>query len=215
MKGKRGFTLIEMLLALIVLGTISIIYLKYEVLSIRREQMLKLASLIQSIDKGFYSASSLVNYPIMPVVQGQCDGGNYCLFAGGTNLGFIENLIHTSTWINDPRIQHAPTNFPQNFLDPSLNLWKLLQNYNIVIFATPDGSNYDIDEMEITKTDGRPFSKGEIAILFSYLGQKMCVGPNGNIHYFLNNTVLSNVSASNLNCPGSVSANYYTIMPEQ
>jgi len=236
-KRRKGVSLVELMLASLVVAIITGLLLRNYITEKQREVYRNLAQVLVAFDKGVFDASLTVQSvnsnlrPILFMTDRRGTSGNF-LFVEYSPSQLVAPLQNTRTWIN-------PTNFPGfydqlnskvpvNLLDPRLQAQKLDDRYKIIAWfqaVDADGNpsngtspspitgryRYALFELEIRHADGSPLTDAETDVLHALLKDKFCVKqPERSGHYALAGGSFKN---GDKGCPpqGSVEANYYVV----
>lgn len=212
MNNRKGISLLEVVIALAVLGMVSVFFIKYSIDDAKRTSLKELASFLYAIDKGFYDATVVARK--LSIYRNTYCGSYPCLEAGNSNssdlIGFVRDFIQTSRWTTN-------TSVPQNLLDPRVVPERILGSYYLIVWLQQDSNNandYRAYEIEVRKQGNKGFNNDEINLLFQYLKGRICIDGNGYLHYFLNGTVV-NATVDNPSCQSGIVSNYYVITRNQ
>jgi len=232
-KRRKGVSLVELMLASLVVAIITGILLRNYITEKQREVYRNLAQVLVAFDKGVFDASlsvQAVNANLRPILfgTGNPSGSVFSITYSPSQL--VAPLQNTRTWI-------TPANFPSfydslnsrvpvNLLDPRLQAGKLDDRYKITAWfkavdADGNSSNgispspitnryrYALFELEIRHADGSPLTDAETDVLYALLKDKFCVKQNDRSgHYALAGGSFGNTDKR---CPGSAQANYYVV----
>ena len=233
-KRRKGVSLVELMLASLVVAIITAILLRNYIMEKQREVYRNLAQVIVAFDKGVFDASlsvQAVNSNLRPILFRTSRTGvnGEFLFVEYSPSQLVAPLQNTRTWI-------TPANFPSfydslhsrvpvNLLDPRLQAGKLDDRYKITAWfkaVDADGNpsngispspitnryRYALFELEIRHADGSPLTDAETDVLYALLKDKFCVDTSGSGHYALAGGSFGNRDKW---CPGSAQANYYVV----
>ncbi|MCI4453362.1 MAG: prepilin-type N-terminal cleavage/methylation domain-containing protein [Thermodesulfobacterium sp.] len=232
-KRQKGVSLVELMLASLVVAIITGIILRNYIADKQREVYRNLAQVLVAFDKGVFDASMLVesvNSNLRPILPGTGNTSGSMFSIDYTPSRLVANLQNTRNWI-------TPQNFPNfydslnqrvpvNLLDPRLQAGRLDDRYKITAWfqavdADGNSSNgispnpitnryrYALFELEIRHADGSQLTDAETDVLYALLKDKFCVDGSGSGHYALAGGSFKN---GEKNCPNSkVPANYYTV----
>jgi len=230
---RRGVSLVELMLASLVVAIITGLLLRNYIAEKQREVYRNLAQVLVAFDKGVFDASltvQSVNSNLRPILPGTGNPSGGIFSIDYTPLQLVYPLQNTRSWI-------TPANFPGfydslnskvpvNLLDPRLQAGKLDDRYKIIAWfqaVDADGNpsngispspitgryRYALFELEIRHADGSPLTDAETDVLYALLKNKFCVDGSGFGHYALAGGSFGN---SDKGCPGSrVEANYYVV----
>ena len=232
-KRRKGVSLVELMLASLVVAIITAILLRNYITEKQREVYRNLAQVIVAFDKGVFDASlsvQAVNANLRPILFGPGNPSGSVFSINYSPSQLVAPLQNTRTWI-------TPANFPSfydslnsrvpvNLLDPRLQAQKLDDRYKITAWfkavdADGNSSNgispspitgryrYALFELEIRHADGSPLTDAETDVLYALLKDKFCVDGSGSGHYALAGGSFKN---GNKECPKTtVKANYYVV----
>ena len=236
---RKGISLVEVMLAALVVAIITGILLRNYISEKQREVYRNLAQVIVAFDKGVYDASTsiqAVNPNLRPILNASGQGVDN----SGSNFGInyspsqlICPLRNTRSWINRGNFPNDFNNLnskvPVNLLDPRMQANKLDSRYRITAWyravdADGDPSNgispnpntgryrYAVFELEITHADANNsgLTEAETDILYALLNSKFCV-ENGVGHYALAGGDFGNTTSKNCPAPGTRRASYYIV----
>ena len=236
----KGISLVEVMLAALVVAIITGILLRNYISEKQREVYRNLAQVIVAFDKGVFDASTLVqsvNSNLRPILNTLNQG----IDNSGNNFGITYSpsqlvcpLRNTRSWITPGNFPSDYNNLnskvPVNLLDPRMQANKLDGKYLITAWykavdADGNSSNgispnpitnryrYAIFELEIKHTDGTGLTEAESDILYALLNSKFCVESNGTGHYALAGGNFGNTTSKICPAPGSsqVSTSYYIV----
>ena len=165
----------------------------------------QLSSFILAVDQVIHNGevakgNGMVFFP----APSNCNG-TPCYVVTSSNLGFVNYLAKNSLW-------GTSNGIPRNLLNPSA-ISSLLTHYTIEIPAQPVGNNqYRISEIIVEKNDGKPFEKDELELLWKDMAGRICVDSSGNLHYFLDDTILpTTVNVNKPQCPAQINGNSYIV----
>jgi len=234
-KQRCGVSLVEVMLASLVVAIITGILLRNYIAEKQREVYRSLAQVIVSFDKGLFDASisvQSVNGNLRPVLfgTGNPSGNEFSIDYSPSQL--VAPLQNTRSWINTANFpsfyDQLNSKVPVNLLDPRLQAGKLDDRYRIAAWfkaVDADGNpsngispspitgryRYALFELEIRHADGSPLTDAETDILYALLKDKFCVDGSGFGHYALAGGSFGN--KNNKQCPsfGSVQAPYYVV----
>jgi len=219
---ERGISLVEVMLAALVVAIVTGIILRNYISEKQREVYRNLAQVIVAFDKGVFDASAMVqtanvNYRVILNTLNQSVSNNFSIVYSPSQ--FVCPLTRTRSWITPSNFpsdwDNLNSNVPANFLDPRIQAGKLDGEYSITAWYqfistnSQTGRNrYALYELEITHADGTGLTSAEADILYALLGNKFCVDGQGHGHYALAGGNFGNTTKA---CPSSSSANYYTV----
>jgi hypothetical protein len=233
-KFRKGVSLVELMLASLVVAIITGILLRNYIMEKQREVYRNLAQVLVAFDKGVFDASLVVqsvNQNLRPILPGTGNPSGSIFSIEYSPSQLVAPLQNTRTWI-------TPTNFPSfydqlnskvpvNLLDPRLQAGKLDDRYKIIAWfqaVDADGNSangispspitgryrYALFELEIRHADGGPLTDAETDVLHALLRDKFCVKQaDGSGHYALAGGSFGN--GNNKGCPSGVQANYYVV----
>ncbi|MBX0311789.1 MAG: prepilin-type N-terminal cleavage/methylation domain-containing protein, partial [Sulfurihydrogenibium sp.] len=233
----KGVSLIEVMVASLVVAIITGILLRNYISEKQREVYRNLAQVVVAFDKGVYDVSvsvQAVNTDLRPILNTL----NQSVDNSGNNFGItylpsqlVCPLKYTRSWITKDNFPNDYNNLnakvPVNFLDPRLQADKLDDKYSITAwYRAVDGDGnqdngispnpntkryrYAVFELEIKHRDGSGLTDAESDILYALLNDKFCVeSSNGVGHYALAGGHFGNTDKKF--CPSSSSASYYTV----
>lgn len=200
MRARKGFTLLELMIASAVLSIILAAMLNLKVRDIRASFAVSLASFLVAVDKGFADAIALYgDYP--PLYS-----PNTPTYIGPMTAQVLTRpFTDTWTWVPYERRREIP----RNILDPRVNLLKL-DDYEFYLFYVPStGDLINVFELAIYRRGTQPLGKVDREILKTKLGNKFCIADDGSGRYFLSSGRYNTDSAGN--CRGVQQEGYYTI----
>jgi len=223
---ERGISLVEVMLAALVVAIITGILLRNYISEKQREVYRNLAQVIVAFDKGVFDAAAMVqtanvNYRVIlnTLNQGADNSGSSFSIVYSPSQ-FVCPLTRTRSWITPSNFpsdyDNLNSNVPANFLDPRIQAGKLDGEYSITAWYqfistnSQTGRNrYALYELEITHADGTGLNNAESDILYALLGNKFCVDGQGHGHYALAGGNFGNTTKA---CPTTrPPANYYTV----
>jgi type II secretory pathway pseudopilin PulG len=232
-KRRRGVSLVELMLASLVVAIITGLLLRNYISEKQREVYRNLAQVLVAFDKGVFDASltvQSVNPNLRPILLGTGNPSGSVFSIEYRPSQLLEPLQNTRSWI-------TPANFPSfyeslnqkvpvNLLDPRLQAWKLDDRYKIIAWfqaVDADGNpsngisqspitgryRYALFELEIRRADGNPLTNAETDVLHALLKDKFCVDGSDSGHYALAGGSFKN---GDKQCPDTrVEANYYVV----
>jgi len=232
-KRRRGVSLVELMLASLVVAIITGILLRNYITDKQREVYRNLAQALVAFDKGVFDASltvQSVNSNLRPILfgTGNPSGGVFSIDYSPSQL--VAPLQNTRSWINTANFpsfyDQLNSKVPVNLLDPRLQAGKLDDRYRITAWfraVDADGNpsngispspitgryRYALFELEIRQADGSPLTDAETDVLYALLKDKFCVDRSGSGHYALAGGSFGN--ANSKGCPSGVQANYYVV----
>jgi len=233
-KHQKGVSLVELMLASLVVAIITAILLRNYLTDKQREVYRNLAQVLVAFDKGVFDASltvQSVNSNLRPILPGTGNpsGSEFSIDYSPSQL--VSPLQNTRSWITRPNFpsfyDQLNSKVPANLLDPRLQAGKLDDRYKIIAWFTAvdaDGSpangispspitgrhRYALFELEIRRADGGPLTDAEADVLYALLKDKFCVKQGDRSGHY----ALAGGSFGNRNkwCPGNrVQANYYVV----
>jgi type II secretory pathway pseudopilin PulG len=233
---EKGISLVEVMVASLVVAIITGILLRNYISEKQREVYRNLAQVIVAFDKGVYDASMSVQAvnadlrPILNTLNQSVDnsGNNFSITYSPAQL--VCPLKYTRSWINKDNFPNDFNNLnakvPVNLLDPRLQADKLDDKYSITAWyraVDADGNpnngispnpntkryRYAVFELEIKHKDGSRLTDAESDILYALLNTKFCVDSSGVGHYALAGANFGNTSSKA--CPSSSPASYYVV----
>jgi len=229
-KLRRGVSLVEVMLASLVVAIITGILLRNYIAEKQREVYRSLAQVIVAFDKGVFDASTSVqvaNGNLRPVLFGTGNPSGNDFSIDYTPSQLVEPLRNTRSWTNIlPNSDRLNASVPVNLLDPRLQADKLDGKYVLTVWfrgvdadgnpangispnPSTGGYRYALFELEIKHADGSPLMEAETDILYALLKDKFCVDGQGFGHYAMAGGKFGN---QDKRCPSSrVSANYYVV----
>jgi prepilin-type N-terminal cleavage/methylation domain len=234
---QKGVSLVEIMVASLVVAIITGILLRNYISEKQREVYRNLAQVIVAFDKGVYDASvtiQTVNSNLRPILSGNGDtsGNNFGITYSPSQL--VCPLRNTRSWITQTNFQSDYNNLnskvPVNLLDPRLQADKLNGKYSITAWymaVDADGNSgneispnpitnryrYALFELEIRHADNTGLTEAESDILYALLGNKFCVEMNNGVgHYALAGGNFGNTDKF---CPAAgssqISTSYYIV----
>jgi hypothetical protein len=230
---RKGVSLVEVMLASLVVAIITGIILRNYIMERQREVYRNLAQLLVAFDKGVFDASlsiQSVNANLRPILSGTGNPSGSAFSIDYNPSQLVEPLRNTRSWITSQNFSNFYNDLnakvPVNLLDPRLQADKLDGRYKIITWfkavdADGDPSNgispspitnrhrYALFEIEIRYADGSPLTDAETDILYALLKDKFCVDNSGAGHYALAGGKFGNTNSKN--CPSGVQANYYLV----
>jgi prepilin-type N-terminal cleavage/methylation domain len=232
-KRRKGVSLVELMLASLVVAIITAILLRNYIADKQREVYRNLAQVLVAFDKGVFDASlsvQSVNSNLRPILfgTGNPSGSNFSIEYTPSQL--LLPLQNTRSWItsaNFPSFYDSLNQkVPVNLLDPRLQPQKLDDRYRIIAWfqaVDTDGNSsngispspitgryrYALFELEIRRADGSPLTDAETDVLYALLKDKFCVDGSGFGHYALAGGSFGNKDSKG--CPNGVQANYYVV----
>jgi type II secretory pathway pseudopilin PulG len=232
-KRQKGVSLVELMLASLVVAIITGLLLRNYITEKQREVYRNLAQVLVAFDKGLFDASltvQSVNSNLRPILFGTRtpSGGKFSIEYRPSQL--VRPLQNTRSWITPANFpgfyDQLNSRVPVNLLDPRLQAGRLDDRYRITAWfravdADGNSSNgispspitgryrYALFELEIRRADGGPLTDAETDVLHALLKNKFCVDTSGSGHYALAGGSFGN---SDKDCPRSgVQANYYVV----
>ena len=125
-KGKEGFTLMELAVTLAVLSLIAVITVGWQIDQFREARAKEIASTLLAIDVAFYQVDTIIknvnatyNIPINPA---------WSNVTSATFDSYVCPLRNTSSWRNLPSYSGCSSVLVDNYLDPRINLFKLARD---------------------------------------------------------------------------------------
>jgi hypothetical protein len=236
----KGISLVEAMLAALVVAIITGILLRNYISEKQREVYRNLAQLVVAFDKGVYDASislQAINTDLRAILNTlnyNVDNQGNIFFVDYRPSELVCPLMNTRSWITQNNFQNdydtLNSKIPVNLLDPRLQPDKLDNKYSITAWyravdADRNSSNgispspttkryrYALFELEIKHRDGSGLSGAESDILYALLNNKFCVERNnGTGHYALAGGNFGNTDKFCPN-PGSnqISTSYYVV----
>ncbi|MBX0310743.1 MAG: hypothetical protein JHC31_02885 [Sulfurihydrogenibium sp.] len=220
----KGVSLVEIMLAALVVSIITGILLRNYISEKQREVYRNLAQIIVAFDKGIYDASALVqsvNSNLRPILNGNGNTSGNSFSITYSPLQLICPLRNTRSWITQQNFPNDYNNLnskiPVNLLDPRIQADKLNKYLIAAWYKATDTSpnsttgryRYALFELEIRHMDNSGLTNTESDILYALLGSKFCVDGNGIGHYAVAGGNFGNTSSKL--CPTSSPANYYVV----
>ena len=227
---RKGVSLVEVMLASLVVAIITAILLRNYITEKQREVYRNLAQVIVAFDKGVFDASmsvQVVNGNLRPVLFGTGSPSGNEFSVDYTPSQLVEPLRNTRSWTSLlPNSDRLNASVPANLLDPRLQADKLVGKYVITAWfravdadgnpsngispnPSTGGYRYALFELEIKHADGSPLTEAETDILYALLKDKFCVDGQGFGHYAVAGGKFGN---QDKRCPSSrVPANYYVV----
>lgn len=219
---SRGVSLIEVMLAALVVTIITSVILRNYITEKQREVYRSVVQIMVAFDKGVYDASSsieAVNSDLRPILPGSDNTSGSSFGINYTPSQLICPLRNTRSWITSRNFPNDYNNLnakvPTNFLDPRLQTDKLDSKYAITAWyryisrnSTTGRNRYALFELEVRHSDGSGLTNAESDIMYAILYNKFCVDSNGSGHYALAGGNFGNTNSKN--CVSSP-ANYYTV----
>jgi prepilin-type N-terminal cleavage/methylation domain-containing protein len=229
-KRRKGVSLVEVMLASLVVAIITAILLRNYITEKQREVYRNLAQVIVAFDKGVFDASmsvQVVNGNLRPVLFGTGNPSGNEFSIDYTPSELVEPLRNTRSWTSLlPNPDRLNSKVPANLLDPRLQADKLGGKYVLSAWfkavdadgnssngispnSSTGGYRYALFELEIKHADGSPLTEAETDILYALLKDKFCVDGQGFGHYAMAGGKFGN---QDKRCPSSrVPANYYVV----
>jgi hypothetical protein len=218
----RGVSLVEVMLATLVVTIITSIILRNYITEKQREVYRNVVQTLVAFDKGVYDASSsveVVNINLRPILTGSDNTSGRDFGISYLPSQIICPLRNTRSWITPSNFVNDYNNLnskvPINFIDPRLQTDKLDDRYIITAWYRYISQNpitgrnrYALFELEIKHIDGTGLTNAESDIMYAILYNKFCVDSSGSGHYALAGGNFGNTSDKN--CVSSP-ANYYTV----
>jgi len=229
-KRRKGVSLVEVMLASLVVAIITAILLRNYITEKQREVFRNLAQVIVAFDKGVFDASlsvQSVNANLRPILFGTGNPSGNDFSIDYTPSQLIEPLRNTRSWTGLlPNPDSLNSKVPANLLDPRLQADKLDGKYVITAWfkavdadgnssngispnPSTGGYRYVLFELEIKHADGSPLTDAETDVLYALLKDKFCVDGQGFGHYAMAGGKFGN---QDKRCPSLlVPANYYVV----
>jgi len=229
-KRRKGVSLVELMLASLVVAIITAILLRNYITEKQREVYRNLAQVLVAFDKGVFDASlsvQAVNANLRPILFGTGNPSGNDFSIDYTPSQLIEPLRNTRSWTGLlPNPDSLNSKVPANLLDPRLQADKLDGKYVITAWfkavdadgnssngispnPSTGGYRYVLFELEIKHADGSPLTDAETDVLYALLKDKFCVDGQGFGHYAMAGGKFGN---QDKRCPSSlVPANYYVV----
>jgi type II secretory pathway pseudopilin PulG len=232
-KRQRGVSLVELMLASLVVAIITGLLLRNYITEKQREVYRNLAQVLVAFDKGVFDASltvQSVDSNLRPILPGTGNPSGRAFSIEYSPSQLVRPLQNTRSWItraNFPSFyDQLNSRVPVNLLDPRLQAGKLDDRYKIIAwFQAVDADNnpsngispspttrrhrYALFELEIRRADGSPLTPAETDVLYALLKDKFCVDRSGFGHYALAGGSFGNTGGKD--CPTNFQANYYTV----
>jgi len=232
-KRRRGVSLVELMLASLVVAIITGILLRNYITDKQREVYRNLAQVLVAFDKGVFDASlsvQSVNPNLRPILFGTGNPSGVVFSIDYRLSQLLYPLQNTRSWINTANFpsfyDQLNSKVPVNLLDPRLQAGKLDDRYRITAWfqaVDADGNpsngispspitgryRYALFELEIRQADGSPLTAAETDVLHALLKDKFCVDDAGSGHYALAGGSFGNTNSKG--CPSVVQANYYVV----
>ena len=237
-KRRKGVSLVELMLASLVVAIITGILLRNYITEKQREVYRNLAQVLVAFDKGVFDASlsvQAVNSNLRPILFMTSERGTSgdLLFVKYSPSELVAPLQNTRSWINSTNFpsfyESLHSRVPVNLLDPRLQAQKLDERYKIIAWfkaVDADGNpsngisrspitnryRYALFELEIRHADGSGLTDAEADVLHALLKDKFCVRQDDRSgHYALAGGSFGNTNTDDKKCPSNVSANYYVV----
>jgi len=228
-KRRKGVSLVELMLASLVVAIITGVLLRNYITEKQREVYRNLAQVLVVFDKGVFDASLTVQSvnanlrPILFMTDRRGTSGDF-LFVEYSPSQLVAPLQNTRSWItreNFPNFyDQLNSKVPVNLLDPRLQAQKLDDRYKIIAWFQAVGTSpspitgryrYALFELEIRRADGSPLTDAETDVLHALLKDKFCVKRTERSgHYALAGGSFKNGNSKV--CPENrVEANYYVV----
>ncbi len=232
-KHRKGVSLVELMLASLVVAIITGLLLRNYIAEKQREVYRNLAQVLVAFDKGVFDASltvQAVNQNLRPILPGTGNPSGSIFSIEYRPSQLVAPLQNTRRWItrnNFPDFyDQLHSKVPVNLLDPRLQAGKLDDRYRIIAWfkvVDADGNpangispspitgryRYALFELEIRRADGSGLTDAETNVLYALLKDKFCVDRSGSGHYALAGGRFGNNSSKK--CPSDVPANYYVV----
>uniref|UniRef100_A0A7C5SX14 Type II secretion system protein n=1 Tax=Thermocrinis ruber TaxID=75906 RepID=A0A7C5SX14_9AQUI len=233
-KRQKGVSLVELMLAALVVAIITGILLRNYIAEKQREVYRNLAQVLVAFDKGVFDAATVVqsvNSNLRPILRGTGNPSGSEFSIEYSPFLLLYPLQYTRSWINTANFPPSfydslNSRVPVNLLDPRLQPQKLDDRYKIiawfkVVDADGNPSNgispspitnryrYALFELEIRHADGSGLTEAESDVLYALLKDKFCVDTSGSGHYALAGGSFGN---KNKECPNAKpTVNYYIV----